>query len=80
MLGLRPSGETLRIDPCLPKHWTHYSIRYHYGKASYRIEVSNPRGVNTGVKQVVLDQEVLEDQEVPLKDDGRIHRVEVQLG
>jgi cyclic beta-1,2-glucan synthetase len=79
ILGLRREGETLRITPCIPKNWPGYEIRYQYGDTSYRISVRNPRGVNQGVKRVVLDGEVLPGANVPLRRDGGDHQVQVEM-
>ncbi|MBN1814449.1 MAG: hypothetical protein JXA14_21595 [Anaerolineae bacterium] len=75
LLGLRRAGESLRIDPCIPKDWPGYDLIYRNGETSYRIRVENPGGVNRGVKQVTLDGEVLPGEEIPLLNDGQQHEV-----
>jgi len=80
ILGLRKMGKTLRIDPCIPKHWSGYDIIYRDGDTSYEIHVDNPGGVNRGVRQVILDGESLPDGAIPLLGDGRKHKVEIQMG
>ena len=80
ILGLRRVGQTLRISPCIPKHWSGYDIVYRDGDTSYEIHVNNPGGVNRGVRQVMLDGEILPDGAIPLLDDGRKHEVEIQMG
>jgi hypothetical protein len=42
--------------------------------------VENPDGVNRSVRQVTLDDEVLIEGEIPLVEDGREHKVRVQMG
>jgi cyclic beta-1,2-glucan synthetase len=79
LLGLYRIGESLRIDPCIPKDWPGYDLTYRNGETSYRIRVENPGGVNRGVKQVTLDGEVLPGEEIPLLDDGRQHEVRVLM-
>jgi len=80
ILGLRRVGETLQINPCVPKNWQGYELTYRDGKTQVRIRVENPDGVNRGVKQVTLDGEVLPRKNIPLLDDGRQHRVHVLMG
>ena len=46
----------------------------------YRIRVENPHGVSRGVKEVMLDGEVLPDQGIPLLNDKHEHRVSVRMG
>jgi cellobiose phosphorylase len=69
----------LVIDPCVPKDWQQFRMRYRLGSTAYHITVENPAGVNRGVARVVLDGATREDKRVPLADDGREHEVVVQL-
>jgi cyclic beta-1,2-glucan synthetase len=78
-VGMDEDHQVLRVDPCIPRHWPGYELIYRYGEAVYRIAVENPDGVNRGVKQVVLDGEVLPGDEIPLVDDGQEHTVHVLM-
>lgn len=80
ILGLRRERDTLRLEPCIPKGWSGYSVTYRYCGTTYKIDVENPSGVNRGVKQITLDGQLLEDGKIPLSDDGETHRVKVVLG
>jgi cyclic beta-1,2-glucan synthetase len=80
ILGLRKIGTMLRIDPCIPDAWSNYEITYRNGATVYRIRVENPLGVSRGVKEVMLDGEVLPDQGIPLLNDKHEHRVSVRMG
>jgi cyclic beta-1,2-glucan synthetase len=81
ILGFQKQGAALRIDPCIPRRWERFEIRYRHGASRYRIRVENPKGVCRGVSRVQLDGVPLEgDALVPLLDDGREHEVEVVLG
>jgi len=80
ILGLRRVGDSLRIEPCIPKDWSGYTIEYQQGKTLYRISVANPEGVNRGVRQVTLDGERLPTGKVPLLQDAKRHEVQVQMG
>jgi cyclic beta-1,2-glucan synthetase len=80
ILGLRREGDVLHIAPCIPKNWPGYEIQYQNAGTSYRISVQNPRGVNQGVKRVVLDGEVLPGADIPLLRDGGTHQVQVEMG
>jgi cyclic beta-1,2-glucan synthetase len=71
----------LRVDPCVPRRWERFEIRYRHGGSLYRIRVENPKGVCRGVSRIELDGDLLAlDALVPLCDDGLEHRVEVTLG
>jgi cyclic beta-1,2-glucan synthetase len=82
MLGVRKSGNTLSIDPCIPREWPGFQLRYRHGGTLYQIHVANPRGVMRGVTRIELDGKRLEPSgsAVPLADDGLAHDVQVVLG
>jgi cellobiose phosphorylase len=87
ILGFRVHGNTLAIDPCLPKAWPGYEIVFHRcGTRNmitrYQIKVENPRRVSRGVVVAELDGvEIAKDvPRIPLVDDGQIHRVHIELG
>jgi len=87
ILGFRVHGNTLAIDPCLPKAWAGYEIVFRRRGAGntitrYEITVENPRRVSRGVVRTELDGvEIAKGAaRIPLTDDGRIHRVRVELG
>ena len=80
ILGFKKMGNSLRIDPCIPREWKEFSISYRYGKTSYNINVVNPTGVNTGVRSVTVDDGKLENGIIQLQDDGKQHVIKVDMG
>ncbi len=81
MLGFRVRGAALCIDPCIPRTWPGYSIRFRYHSAVYDIAVDNPRGVTRGVALAELDGRPLAGSAtVPLVDDGAVHQIRIVLG
>ncbi len=80
MLGFNLNGETLLIEPCIPRGWREFEINYRRGKTLYRIKVENPLSVCRGVVEVLLDDKPLPSGEIPLTDDGMTHLVRVTLG
>jgi cyclic beta-1,2-glucan synthetase len=82
ILGFRKQGDRLLLDPCIPRGWPGFSIEYRHGGSRYLVEVANPRGVCRGVARCELDGEAIAADPclVPLVDDGRTHRVSVELG
>jgi cyclic beta-1,2-glucan synthetase len=80
ILGFGRRGESLRIEPCIPRWWREFEINYRHGSAHYRIKVENPHGVSRGVVSVELDGEPLATGDVPLTDDGAQHTVRIVLG
>ena len=83
LLGFRKHGDSLRIEPCIPKAWPGFQLTYrHRGKRHvtvYEIGVENTHNVCRGVAVVELDGQTL-DGDVPLADDGGVHRLRIVLG
>jgi cyclic beta-1,2-glucan synthetase len=80
MLGLHKVGDSLRIDPVIPPKWDGFEIRYRFGESVYRIQVLNPEHVASGVRQILLEGQLLQSSSVPLIDDKKEHRVVVIMG
>ena len=80
LLGLRRTGATFSIAPCIPAMWPAFSIRWRTGRASYHISVVNPEHRCCGVRSAELDGAAIDPDAIPLLDDGRAHTVVVQLG
>ncbi len=79
ILGVYRLGDTLKIDPCIPKIWPEFKITYRFGAAHYLINVENPESINQGVEQVLLDGKLLPENLIPLVDDGKWHEVNVLM-
>src|SRR5437667_6396138 len=80
MLGLRRSGDTFSIDPCIPSSWPEYEISWRLQRTRYEIAVSNPERQCRGVLHATLDDADVDAAAIPIVDDGRTHRVEIVLG
>src|SRR5262249_27446971 len=80
ILGFKLQGNTLRVEPCMPRAWANYEMTYRHGAASYRIRVDNSAGTGRGVRSVTMDGKSLADGTVTLRDDGAVHEVRVELG
>jgi cyclic beta-1,2-glucan synthetase len=83
MLGFRLQGESLLLDPCIPRVWPGFDIVFRYRSARYEIAVQNPHGVCRGVLSITLDNEMLTPPKsllIPLSDDGLTHHIRVVLG
>jgi cyclic beta-1,2-glucan synthetase len=80
VLGFKLSGDTLTLDPCIPRAWREYEITYRKGTTPYHIKVTNPRGVNRGSLNITLDGVAVTAQEIPLVDDQQPHEICLVLG
>jgi len=79
ILGLKIRGSAFTIEPSAPRSWGGYSISYTYKSTIYEINIKNPPGSGEGTKKISLDGKLMEDNMVPLLDDGIKHNVEVTL-
>lgn len=79
ILGLTKHGETLTLNPCIPKDWDSFSIEYAYCRSRYSITVRNHAQVESGVSLVEMDG-VVTDGTIRLRDDGATHSVLVTMG
>jgi cellobiose phosphorylase len=80
ILGIRTDFEGLRIHPVIPRTWEGYVVHRKFRGAVYRIEVSNPAHVSSGVKELLLNGNRLEGNLVPLCAQGSVNEVRVVLG
>ncbi len=80
ILGVRPTYQGLLIDPCIPKKWNGFSVKRRYGKATYNIEVKNPKHVSKGVKEIYLDDKKLKSNIIEDLSDNKVHSVKVIMG
>jgi cyclic beta-1,2-glucan synthetase len=83
ILGLYLEAENgqryLRLDPCVPKTWTSWTVTFRDGDATYEIAFDNPRGVKRGVESVTVDGVARDDLRVPLDGAAGAHAVHVDL-
>ncbi|MCL4251711.1 MAG: glycosyl transferase [Anaerolineae bacterium] len=80
MLGVAPTYNGLRIDPCIPTTWDGFKMTRKYRGATYEISVRNPQHVSTGVASVTVDGALLEGTTIPIFSDGQRHQVVVVMG
>ncbi|AAD36910.1 glycosyl transferase [Thermotoga maritima MSB8] len=80
ILGIRPTYDSLVVDPCIPKEWEGFRITRKFRGSIYDITVKNPSHVSKGVKEIIVDGKKIEGQVLPVFEDGKVHRVEVVMG
>ena len=71
LLGFHLHGNSLRIEPCVPKDWPGFEITFRHGETTYQIVVENPTHVQTGVRSVSLDGNACPAAEIHLASDGK---------
>ncbi len=80
ILGVRPTREGLRVDPCIPSTWNGFRIIRQFRGTTYQITVENPYHVCRGVSGVWLDDQPIKKVLLPDLRDGHVHQVRVVLG
>lgn len=80
ILGFNKYGNALSIKPTIPPEWDGFEIRYKFGNSIYWIQINNPEHVTQNVRQILLDEQPLNNGLIPLVDDHREHRVLVLMG
>ena len=80
LLGLRRTGATISISPCIPAVWPEYSVAWRVGTVRYRFAVSNPDHLSHGVARATLDGIDVDPTAIPIAADGADHDVHVVIG
>ncbi|MBY9012333.1 MAG: glycosyl transferase [Candidatus Lokiarchaeota archaeon] len=80
ILGTRPEFHGLIIDPCIPKKWNKFRVIRHFRKAIYDIHVQNPEHLSKGIKEVRVDNQIQENNLLPVFKDGKKHIAEIKMG
>ena len=76
ILGLKIKNGYLTIEPCIPKDWKEYLMRYKWKESIYNIKVINKHQKNTGVEKVLLNGEDV-DNRIKLDGSNKVYNIEV---
>jgi cyclic beta-1,2-glucan synthetase len=55
VLGFQRRGNTLTINPVIPKDWLGFRLRYRFNNTTYHISVENPDHCSRGVVVTEVD-------------------------
>lgn len=80
ILGIQADFDGLRIDPCIPKAWSGFSIVREFRGNTFNITISNPNSVSKGVASLTVDGKLLAGNIIPVSGSGGTYQVEVVLG
>jgi N,N'-diacetylchitobiose phosphorylase len=78
MLGIRPSFDSLTVDPCIPKAWDGFKATRRFRGANYNITVENPKHVSKGVAEIFVDGKKVDS--IPVLPQGKTADVKVVMG
>ena len=79
ILGITRHGNMLRINPCIPHNWNGFRVEYLYEDTKYVIEIKNPDFKSNGLNNIWLDDKLIMTNEIVLKNDKKIHRIEIEF-
>ena len=65
LLGVKPTYSGLMVDPCLPSDMSHYTVVRRFGDGVFTIHVKNPKGLQKGNVQLVIDGEPVSGNVIP---------------
>ena len=79
IIGFKIENGFIKINPCIPKDWKEFEIRYKYRTSNYIIKIKNPNSKNTGVDKIFVNHSQLSENLIPLEDNGKIYNIEVYM-
>jgi cellobiose phosphorylase len=69
------------VSPCIPREWNGFEMTRRFRGATYKIEVTNPRHVERGVRSLRVDGEQADPTlPIPQAIAGSEVHVEVEIG
>lgn len=79
MLGAKATVDGIQITPCIPAEWKQFNLKRKFNNALYEIKISNPLGVQLGVKEIYVNGNKINGNLLPYKE-GENFTVEVIMG
>ena len=67
------------MNPCIPKDWKEYEIKYKYENSIYNIKIKNPNEKNTGVSNFIVNGKEIEEKQIKLQNDGKVYNIEIYM-
>ncbi len=80
ILGIRPDYDGLIVDPCIPAAWKGFTVTRRFRGKSVHVAVTNPAGVQKGVKRLVVNGETLPGNLIPAGKLAEDNQVTVEMG
>ena len=80
ILGIKPEYNGIRIDPCIPSDWKGYTATRTFRGKILNIRVTNPDGVQQGVRTIRVDDQELQNPFIPDELLSSHSVIEVEMG
>lgn len=78
--GMRPDADGMIISPSIPSEWDGFKIEKNFRGKKLNITVDNSAHVESGVKEVILNGTMLDDNYVPADKLTDVNEISVVLG
>jgi cyclic beta-1,2-glucan synthetase len=79
ILGFKIRADKMEINPCIPKEWNGFSMKYTYKDTIYDINIVNNIDINDNSQKIKIDGIDIPGHTIILVDDKKTHKVEVKL-
>lgn len=80
ILGIQPTLDGLKMNPCIPSNWEGFSVERRYRGALYHIVVKNPHHVEKGISHIEVDGRTISGNLLPLLLSGTSAKIVVTMG
>ena len=80
IFGIRPDYDGLLIDPCIPNEWEELKVTRKFRGSTYEIHILNPDSKSKGVKELYVDDILIQNNIIPIYNARRTHQVKVIMG
>ncbi len=80
ILGVQHDYKGLLIDPCFPEKWKECRVSRPSRGANFEIHIKNPRGVQKGVKEILVNGKKIKGNIIRNFRPGKTYQVEVVMG
>ena len=80
LLGIQPTLDGLRVEPCIRSDLSGYAVTRRYRGAEYHIVVDNAAGAQHGVASMTVDGRAAAGNLIPLAPAGSRVEIRVTLG
>ncbi len=80
ILGIQPTLNGLRIDPCIPHELDGFALTRVFRGATYHISVDNSAHVEKGIHRITINGEPIQGNVLPVAQPGETVDVKVIMG
>ena len=80
ILGMRPNADGLTVSPSIPSDWKSYTVNKKFRGKMLNMTFNNPNGVESGVKEIILNGEKLDGNFIPADKLADENEITVTLG